>query len=101
MQIEFASATDPLIALIEHYQEMLAAYREASRGGIPESELDAFADETFYPALDMLKEDPPTPTSYAGALAGIEFVIGEMRNAKDSDWPAILDRCLAYLRNAL
>ena len=86
---------DPLIALISEYRAGMAAFN-ARAGGEP---WEGLTEETYAPSFDRLRWAPPQPTTFAGAMAGIEFVLSEMAAFIDSDAnEAVLRVCADFLR---
>lgn len=90
-----AASPDPLIALIRVYQIGTAEFKARSAS----ENWDDLTVATYGPSLDRLCTCPPMPTSFAGAVAGIEFVLSEMADFVDSDAnEAVLKVCAAFLR---
>jgi hypothetical protein len=69
---------DPLLALINEYREQLAINNATECGDLASEE--AVADATFRPPYNRLRTNPPTATSYEGALAAIRLVADEEEN---------------------
>lgn len=97
---EFNLATcpaDPLIELIQRYREQLARFSANVKGS--DEEWDALASVTYMPPWDELCNSAPAPTTYAGVLAGLEFLDEELKHQTYSDaLAAVLRRCVAFLR---
>ncbi len=92
-----AASPDPLIDLIECYRERMACFNANARGS--DDDYDALADATYVPLWDELCNNPPAPTTYAGAIAGLEFTAAELKDHGDSAAVgAVLARCLDFLR---
>ncbi len=90
-----AASQDPLVALIEEYRRGTAAFNARSAA----EEWEGLTEVTYGPSMDRLCTSPPMPTSFAGAMHGIEFVLSEMADFIDSDAnEAVLKACAAFLR---
>ncbi|QLP96462.1 MAG: hypothetical protein HZY79_02270 [Rhodoblastus sp.] len=91
-----ASAPDPLAALICEHDEATAYYN----ANAPEDDdlADAFADATFMPSFSRLIQDPPRPTTMAGVIAGLLFLLHEKMSAADA--APVLGVCLDFLRGS-
>lgn len=88
--------SDPLIALLDEYQAQLAIFNANAKGS--NDEYDAIAQATYMPMWIKLGECPPRPTTYAGAMAGINFILAELADNAFSDaTEAVLRVCADFL----
>ena len=90
--------SDPLLNLIEEYYEA-AAVVNSIREDVQE---DDPREQPFWNAYNRLCENPPRPTTPAGALAGIRYVRDEGRDCgSHPDLTVnVLTAVLAYLKGA-
>lgn len=92
-----ATPPDPLVDLIRRYREQLACF--SANIAENDDDNDALADATYMPLWDELCTSPPAPTTYAGAIAGLEFLAAELRDHLYSDaLGSVLGLCLDFLR---
>ena len=87
---------DPLADLVRRHDEAVAYYN--AHAPADDTAADAMADATFNPILARLETDPPRPTTFAGAMAGLAFILHEM---EQFSWSGpnepVLRVCLDYL----
>lgn len=90
-----ATPADPLAVLIREHDEAVAYYN----ANAPEDDdlADAMADATFIPPFRILIQNPPRPTTMAGAIAGLEFLARE--KLTEDDAAPVFGVCLDYLRS--
>lgn len=91
-----APAADPLIDLINDYRSKLVEFNARAY----DEPWDDLTERTYGPPFDMLCDAPPHPTTFAGAMAGIEFVLSELADNMNSDAnEAVLRVCVDFLRD--
>ena len=93
-----APVTDPLLALIRDHDRQLAIFERDCPDD--DAAMGALRERTYQPAIARLENDPPAPTTFAGALAGLAFVQRDLDQFSDFPPLAKLMRvCLDVLRD--
>ena len=90
-----AAQADPLAALVREHDTAVAFYNANAPGD--DEAADALAALILDGPCNALRE-PPHPTTMAGALAGLTFILRELEGHSVSDAnPAVLRVCLDFL----
>ncbi|ALN75820.1 hypothetical protein [Aureimonas sp. AU20] len=82
IDVEVAPETaDPMLGLVREYQRL----REGQNGILDDDEADRRWAEVVAPSWDALTQEPPAPTSNAGAAAAIRLVRDESNGSYNPD----------------
>ena len=89
---------DPLLEMIREYDRQMAIFERDCPDD--NAAADALRERTFDPVLHRLETDPPAPTTFAGAVAGLGFVENELREFADHHpVEKVMGLCVAFLRD--
>lgn len=91
-----AASPDPLLAAVRGLENARAAY-SALPEPLARHDEQEFCKAVYWPSYDALFQEPPMPTTMAGAIAALQFIAhdGEM---EDTDHAAVLRTVLAFLK---
>jgi len=89
------AAIDPLLKAVRDYESALADYNANSPSG--NEKANAYADETYAPAMRILQNWSKPALSRAGALAALRVACKEAQDFQTTEMiPSMLDAALGY-----